>query len=257
MRWYVFAASGFDDSHTPHWHGNTVLVHGTRKDVVDLGGPLTMVTADMVPDDIGTWLYHCHMDLHAALGMSARYRVLPADGVVPADTAKARTDDPMAGVVRDLAVQGDSAASATRPSSRPGDRRVRPRPAPRALTLPGNRVHCAHFRPHRGRSPPLLPKASAMLGLSLPRAGASCPSRVRPSSARRSSPRPSRSSPWPRPPFSVRAPPFPEKPPRTASPARTTSPPTRWTGTTRRPTATSPWGGRCRRRTSASPTLRP
>ncbi len=113
VRWYVFAASGFDDSHTPHWHGNTVLVHGTRKDVVDLGGPLTMVTADMVPDDIGTWLYHCHMDLHAALGMSARYRVLPADGVVPADTAKARTDDPMAGVVRDLAVQGDSAASAT------------------------------------------------------------------------------------------------------------------------------------------------
>lgn len=105
VRWYVFAGTSLNDTHTPHWHGNTVLVRGARKDVIDLGGPLTMITADMVPDDIGTWLYHCHVDGHAALGMSARYRVLPPGGVVPADTAKGSTDDPMAGIVKDLAVE--------------------------------------------------------------------------------------------------------------------------------------------------------
>lgn len=106
VRWYVFASTDVNDIHSPHWHGNTVLVHGERKDIVDLGAPLTMVTADMTPDDPGTWLLHCHMDLHVMLGMSARYRVLPPNGVVPADTAEARTDDPMAGVVKDLALAG-------------------------------------------------------------------------------------------------------------------------------------------------------
>jgi hephaestin len=36
---------------------------------------MTMKTADMVPDDPGTWLYHCHVNDHIAAGMSAFYRV--------------------------------------------------------------------------------------------------------------------------------------------------------------------------------------
>jgi len=103
VRWYVFSSTGPADIHTPHWHGNTVLVNGQRKDLLDLGGPLIMVTADMVPDNVGTWLYHCHMATHVAAGMSARYRVVPADSIVPADTAHARTVDPMTGIVKDLA----------------------------------------------------------------------------------------------------------------------------------------------------------
>lgn len=110
VRWYVFSFTNLIDQHSPHWHGNTVLIDGQRKDLLDLDGPFITLTADMVPDDPGTWLYHCHVAEHVR-AMSARYRVLPPDGVVPADTAKARTDDPMAGIVKDLAVDGASAGT--------------------------------------------------------------------------------------------------------------------------------------------------
>lgn len=79
IRWYLFSSTGFDDFHTPHWHGNTVLVHGARKDVVDLAGPLKMLTADMIADNPGVWIFHCHFGEHTVEGMSTRYRVLPAD----------------------------------------------------------------------------------------------------------------------------------------------------------------------------------
>ncbi len=77
VRWYVFTSTGFDDFHTPHWHGNTLLVHGDRKDVLDMGGPLLMQTADMTADNPGIWLVHCHFGEHMMEGMSARYQVLP------------------------------------------------------------------------------------------------------------------------------------------------------------------------------------
>ena len=77
VRWYVFTSTGFDDFHTPHWHGNTLLVHGDRRDVLDMGGPLLMQTADMTADNPGIWLLHCHFGEHMMEGMSARYQVLP------------------------------------------------------------------------------------------------------------------------------------------------------------------------------------
>jgi FtsP/CotA-like multicopper oxidase with cupredoxin domain len=79
VRWYVFTSTGFDDFHTPHWHGNTLLVHGERKDVLDMGGPLLMQEADMVADNPGIWLLHCHFGEHMQEGMSARYRVVAAN----------------------------------------------------------------------------------------------------------------------------------------------------------------------------------
>ena len=75
VRWYLMATTGFE-IHAPHWHGNTVLVHGMRMDVSALL-PMGMVTADMVPDDPGTWLFHCHVGPHLIMGMQALYRVLP------------------------------------------------------------------------------------------------------------------------------------------------------------------------------------
>jgi hephaestin len=36
-----------------------------------------MVVADMVPDDAGTWLLHCHVGDHITAGMQTRYRVTP------------------------------------------------------------------------------------------------------------------------------------------------------------------------------------
>jgi hephaestin len=86
VRWYVFSSTGFDDFHTPHWHGATLLARGARQDVIDLGGPLLMATADMVPDAPGIWLYHCHFGEHMQVGMSARYQVLPAGAPMPAGT---------------------------------------------------------------------------------------------------------------------------------------------------------------------------
>jgi hephaestin len=76
VRWYVMGMGTEQDLHTPHWHGNDVVANGMRTDVVSLL-PATMVVADMVPDDAGTWLLHCHVGDHITAGMQARYRVTP------------------------------------------------------------------------------------------------------------------------------------------------------------------------------------
>jgi hypothetical protein len=76
VRWYVMSMGTEVDLHTPHWHGNTVLVNGMRMDTVSLL-PASMVVADMVPDDVGTWLFHCHVNDHLTAGMAGRYQVLP------------------------------------------------------------------------------------------------------------------------------------------------------------------------------------
>jgi hephaestin len=74
VRWYLMGMGTEVDLHTPHWHGNTVLVAGGRTDVVSLL-PATMVVADMTPDDAGTWLFHCHVADHISAGMLATYVV--------------------------------------------------------------------------------------------------------------------------------------------------------------------------------------
>ena len=75
VRWYLMATTGFE-IHAPHWHGNTVLVHGMRTDVSALL-PMGMVTADMVPDNPGIWLFHCHVGPHLIMGMQSLCRVMP------------------------------------------------------------------------------------------------------------------------------------------------------------------------------------
>jgi FtsP/CotA-like multicopper oxidase with cupredoxin domain len=75
VRWYLMAMGTEVDLHTPHWHGNTVVANGMRADVVSLL-PAQMITADMTPDDVGTWLYHCHVNDHIVAGMITRYQVV-------------------------------------------------------------------------------------------------------------------------------------------------------------------------------------
>ncbi len=77
VRWYLLTIGFGFNFHTPHWHGNVVLDGGKRTDVISLA-PAQMVTVDMVPDDPGTWLFHCHVSDHMEAGMTARYQVLPA-----------------------------------------------------------------------------------------------------------------------------------------------------------------------------------
>ena len=74
VRWYLMGMGTEVDLHTPHWHGNTVTAMGMRTDVVSLL-PASMVIADMVPDDVGTWLFHCHVTDHILAGMMATYTV--------------------------------------------------------------------------------------------------------------------------------------------------------------------------------------
>ena len=76
VRWYLFSNGNEDDVHTPHWHGQTVTYMHMRMDMVSLL-PMTMLTADMEPDNIGTWLFHCHVAEHYEGGMIARFTVLP------------------------------------------------------------------------------------------------------------------------------------------------------------------------------------
>jgi FtsP/CotA-like multicopper oxidase with cupredoxin domain len=74
VRWHVLDLGTEVDLHTPHWHGNVVLLNGMRTDVVELL-PASMKVADMVPDNAGIWLYHCHVNDHIKAGMLARFRV--------------------------------------------------------------------------------------------------------------------------------------------------------------------------------------
>ena len=76
VRWYVISLGNLTNFHTPHWHGNVVTVNGSRTDVLSLA-PAQMITADMVPDNVGTWMYHCHVSEHMMAGMTALYKVLP------------------------------------------------------------------------------------------------------------------------------------------------------------------------------------
>ena len=73
VRWYVFATSNFE-VHAPHWHGQTAVANHMRTDVLSLV-TMQMVTADMVPDNPGTWLFHCHVGPHSMVGMNGLFRV--------------------------------------------------------------------------------------------------------------------------------------------------------------------------------------
>jgi FtsP/CotA-like multicopper oxidase with cupredoxin domain len=47
-----------------------------RTDVIPLS-PGQVETVDMIPDNLGTWLFHCHISDHMVGGMVTRYKVEP------------------------------------------------------------------------------------------------------------------------------------------------------------------------------------
>ncbi len=75
VRWYLMSTTNFE-LHAPHWHGNVVTAQGMKTDVVTLG-TMGMMVADMVADNPGTWLFHCHIEPHLTQGMQARFTVAP------------------------------------------------------------------------------------------------------------------------------------------------------------------------------------
>lgn len=78
VRWYVFANPNDEeawDTHTGHWHGQTAVIGNMRTDMIMLT-PMTSAIADMIPDNPGIWLLHCHMPGHFSAGMRTRFQVL-------------------------------------------------------------------------------------------------------------------------------------------------------------------------------------
>ena len=73
VRWYLMGSTNFE-FHSPHWHGNVVDANHMRTDVGVLL-PMGMFVADMVPDNPGKWLFHCHVSSHLRMGMQAFYTV--------------------------------------------------------------------------------------------------------------------------------------------------------------------------------------
>jgi hypothetical protein len=77
VRWYLFGLGDENDMHTAHWHGLRVIEEGRRRtDVVELL-PATMKVADMLADNAGSWLFHCHVAEHMQEGMFTRVVVQP------------------------------------------------------------------------------------------------------------------------------------------------------------------------------------
>lgn len=74
VRWYLLAMGNEIDLHTPHWHGETVTEGGLHTDVVELL-PGSMKTVDMIADNPGTWMFHCHVEDHMEAGMMAVYTI--------------------------------------------------------------------------------------------------------------------------------------------------------------------------------------
>jgi FtsP/CotA-like multicopper oxidase with cupredoxin domain len=82
VRWYLVALGSEVDLHTPHWHGEKVLLEGrTYTDVVELL-PASMKTADMIADNPGVWLLHCHVADHMIAGMFTTFLINSTSGPV-------------------------------------------------------------------------------------------------------------------------------------------------------------------------------
>jgi FtsP/CotA-like multicopper oxidase with cupredoxin domain len=80
VRWYLFTHPNEVDAwdiHSPHWHGQTLVANHMRTDMIMLT-PMMTAVADMVPDNPGVWLFHCHMNGHFGGGMYTRFTVLPS-----------------------------------------------------------------------------------------------------------------------------------------------------------------------------------
>jgi FtsP/CotA-like multicopper oxidase with cupredoxin domain len=79
VRWYLFGLGSEKDLHTAHWHGLRVADEtGRRTDSIELI-PASMKIADMLAENPGDWLLHCHVEEHMAEGMFARVAVHPKD----------------------------------------------------------------------------------------------------------------------------------------------------------------------------------
>lgn len=83
VRWHVFAMGSERDIHTAHWHGKVGVTRNEEHvDVVPLL-PAESATVDMVADNPGSWMFHCHVADHMEGGMMALFSVVPPRAACP------------------------------------------------------------------------------------------------------------------------------------------------------------------------------
>uniref|UniRef100_A0A8C8XIN3 Ceruloplasmin n=1 Tax=Panthera leo TaxID=9689 RepID=A0A8C8XIN3_PANLE len=74
VAWHLFGMGNEVDVHTAFFHGQILTIRGHRTDVAHIF-PATFVTAEMVPQEPGTWLISCQVNSHLRDGMQALYQV--------------------------------------------------------------------------------------------------------------------------------------------------------------------------------------
>jgi FtsP/CotA-like multicopper oxidase with cupredoxin domain len=74
VRWYMLGMGNEVDLHSPHWHGKVLRYQQRNTDVIELL-PGSMATADMLADNRGTWMLHCHVADHIDAGMLTTYTI--------------------------------------------------------------------------------------------------------------------------------------------------------------------------------------
>lgn len=63
VAWHLFGMGNEVDVHTAFFHGQMLTIRGHRTDVAHIF-PATFVTAEMVPQKLGTWLISCQVNSH-------------------------------------------------------------------------------------------------------------------------------------------------------------------------------------------------
>jgi manganese oxidase len=74
VRWHLLGMGNEIDLHSPHWHGETVTDGRRNTDVIELL-PGSMTSVDMLADNPGTWMFHCHVEDHMEAGMTAVFTI--------------------------------------------------------------------------------------------------------------------------------------------------------------------------------------
>ena len=81
VAWYLLGLGSSFDYHPVHFHGQTFTHRSDRThrgDVLEVF-PSTSSAVEMVCDNPGTWIVHCHFSDHVAGGMEATYTILPTE----------------------------------------------------------------------------------------------------------------------------------------------------------------------------------
>ncbi|XP_044875716.1 ferroxidase HEPHL1 [Mauremys mutica] len=83
--WYLIGMGNEIDIHTVHFHAETFIFktdNDHRADVYDLF-PGTFQTIELIADNPGTWLLHCHVADHIHAGMETTFTISKSDNKVP------------------------------------------------------------------------------------------------------------------------------------------------------------------------------